>query len=439
MSYKTEETRALPNAVGPEKSILSSMMQDSDYLDKAIELGLNKHSFYVPAYGALFEVMQELHDKQIPIELVSFTQALKDRNLLENVGGSTEVAAIYTYSPTAAHFEHHAEIVIEKAQARELISKCTTLISKAYENEDISELLDASEREILSIRQQDDSAMHDWKELVEEVVNELESCIQGDIPITGLETRFQLLNTMTGGVKAPEMWVIAARPSMGKTSLMCNLVTDFMMKSANGLVFTLEMNAKQLARRIVYGKAKFNSTLLRPGFRPTNEEVQNIASTIRELVEKHVIIDDTPAISVDELRAKARRKKREENIKYIAIDYLQLMKGDKSNGREREIADISGGLKALAKELEIPVVVLAQLNRSPEKRSDGEPRMSDLRESGSIEADADLIGLLHRKGYYSGDDSDKDTVSAELIIAKSREGPTGSIPINFTKSSMNFH
>lgn len=445
--------RPLPHAIGPEKSILSSMMQEpTEYIGTAVEEHLAPSHFYIPSHGTLYETLLELYEKDQPIELVSLTQLLKDRNLLENLGGPGELTTIYTYSPTAAHFGHHLGIVKAKHILRSVISSCTDSISKAYDDpEDVQAFLDAVESKVFAIKE-DSEVQGETKvgDLIEGVIEVLQQFMHNERPLEGVSTKYTKLDEMSKGLKPGEMFIIAARPSMGKTSLMMNIVEHVAIdQDIPTLVFSCEMSAQQIVQRLLFSRARYSMANLRPGLQPTKEELQNILDASKQLKAAPLYIDDTPAIPIGDVRAKARRKKRDSDIGLIAVDYLQLMRSQSrqaEGSREREIAEISAGLKALAKELNIPIIVLAQLNRGPEQRG-GAPRMSDLRESGSLEQDADLIGLLYRQEYYDNPTSEGDEAElerdanegkAELIIAKNRNGPTGNVELTFLKQLMRF-
>lgn len=448
-----DATRALPHALGPEKSILSSMLQEPvEYIGASIEGHLTPEHFYVPSHGTLYKILLELYEKGQPIELVSLTQVLKDRSLLENLGGPAELTSIYTYSPTAAHFVHHLEIVKSKYVLRSVISSCTETIGKAYEDpENVQAFLDEVEAKVFSIKEGSEvQGEVRVRDLIGGVVEILEQFMAGERGLEGTPTRYPKLDEMSKGLKPGEMFIIAARPSMGKTSLMMNIVENVAIdQDVPTLVFSCEMSAQQIVQRLLFSRARYGMANLKPGLQPTKDELSRIMGASRDLSKAPLFIDDTPAIPIGDVRAKARRKKRDENIGLIAVDYLQLMRSNSrqaEGSREREIAEISSGLKAIAKELAIPVIVLAQLNRGPEQRG-GAPRMSDLRESGSIEQDADLIGLLYRQEYYNdptaeGDEAeaerDQNLGKAELILAKNRNGPTGNVELSFLKELMRF-
>lgn len=442
--------RASPHAVGPEKSILSSMLQDSvERIAQAIEVHLSPEHFYLPAHRTLFEFMLELYNAGIPIELVSLVQKLLDRGILDHVGGPGAVTDLYTYAPTHGHFRIHLQQVKDKHALRKMLEVSNATIARVYdEPEDVDAILDASETDLLAIRNlRENLAERTIIKSLEWAIEDFQQRVSGDTPIQGTATGYERLDLMTGGLKPGEMFVIAARPSMGKTSFMMNLVEHIAIDQGKpSMVFSCEMSQDQLVQRLLYGRSRFDASLLNRGHRPTVGELSRFKSAVNDIRNAPLIIDDTAGITISQLRAKARRAKREKGIQLIAIDYLQLMKSTSKQAqgsREREIAEISAGIKGLAKELHIPIIILAQLNRGPETRSGknvGVPRMSDLRESGSIEQDADLVGLLYRKDYYAATAEEKEEAAgqAELVLAKNRNGQTGHIPLTFIAPLMRF-
>jgi replicative DNA helicase len=445
-----DELTPPPHAIGPEKSVLSSMIQDpEEYIGRAVEGQLTAAHFYMPSHGKLFQVLVEHFESGKTVELVALSQYLMDRDLLDGIGGPSAITEIYTFAPTAAHFNSHLSIVKEKFILRNIIKSCTESITTAYDDpEDVQEFLDSVEQKVLEIREASEATEEmDVKTAVSEVMVYLQEFLAGDRGISGMTTGYGELDRMINGLKAPDMFVIAARPSMGKTSFMMNVVEHIAVTSDKpAMVFSCEMSTVQIVQRLVFSRARFEFQKLTKGYQPNKADLKRIKDSSEEVAKSKLFIDDTAGISINDLRAKARRKHRDEGISVIAIDYLQLMRSTSkqaSNSREREIAEISGGLKALAKELNVPVIVLAQLNRGPEGRTGsslGVPRMSDLRESGSIEQDADMVGLLYRKVYYADnqDDRDEDDGEAELVLAKNRNGPTGNIPLTFLPALMRF-
>jgi replicative DNA helicase len=443
-------TRALPHALGPEKSLLSSMLQDpQEYIGIAVEEKLTQEHFYLPSHSTLFGFLIELFEAGQQVELVSLVQRLLDRGLLDRVGGPATLTDLYTYAPSPGHFRHHLQHVKDKFVLRAIIKNSNEAIAQAYEAPDeVASLLDSVEAKMLAIRDgAETNKAPTIRQSVTEVIEQFQSLLAGEKGAQGISTGFSELDRMCSGLKAGEMFVVAARPSMGKTSFMMNIVEHVCIDQAKpSMVFSCEMSAFQLVQRLVFSRAKFAMSKLSRGYTPTKSDLRLIQRSTLDCSDAKLFIDDTPGISINELRAKARRKKRDEDIQFIAIDYLQLMKSrtkQAENSREREIAEISAGIKGLAKELAIPIVILAQLNRGPESRAGkslGVPRMSDLRESGSIEQDADMVGLLYRTAYYAEDAEEKEAEEgkAELVLAKNRNGETGHIPLTFVAELMRF-
>lgn len=443
-------TRALPHALGPEKSLLSSMLQDpQEYIGIAIEERLTSSHFYLPSHSTLFDFLIELFEGGQDIELVSLVQKLLDRGLLDRVGGPASLTDIYTYAPSPGHFRHHLQLVKDKFVLRSIIQNSNEAIAQAYDApSEVNDLLDNVEAKILAIRESSETNKAPTiKQSVDIVVEQLQQLMSGEKAQPGLTTGYDMLDRMSGGLKSGEMFVVAARPSMGKTSLMMNIVEHICVDLGKpGMVFSCEMSALQIVQRLVFSRAKFVASQISRGYTPTKSDLQRIQRAALEISNSKLIIDDTAGISINELRAKARRKKRDNQIEFIAIDYLQLMKSrtkQAEGSREREIAEISAGIKGLAKELDLPILILAQLNRGPEGRtgdSRGVPRMSDLRESGAIEQDADMVGLLYRTAYYADTEDEKQAEAgkAELVLAKNRNGETGHIPLTFVAEMMRF-
>lgn len=443
-------TRALPHALGPEKSLLSSMLQDpQEYIGTAIEEKLTAEHFYLPSHSTLFGFLIELFEGGHEVELVSLIQRLLDRGLLDRIGGPSALTDLYTYAPSPGHFRHHLQHVKDKFVLRSIIQNSNEAISQAYDSPDeVAGLLDSVEAKILAIREgAETNRAPTIKQSVNEVIEQFQKLLAGEKGAQGIKTGFDELDRKSSGLKAGEMFVVAARPSMGKTSFMMNIVEHICITEGKPtMVFSCEMSAYQIVQRLVFSRAKFAMSQLSRGYTPTKGDLQRIQRAAMETSTAKLFIDDTAGISINELRAKARRKKRDEDIQFIAIDYLQLMKSrtkQAEGSREREIAEISAGIKGLAKELGIPILILAQLNRGPEGRTGkniGVPRMSDLRESGSIEQDADMVGLLYRSAYYAEDDQERENKAGEanLVLAKNRNGETGDIPLTFVADLMRF-
>jgi replicative DNA helicase len=443
--------RALPHAVGPEKSILSSMLQDpQEFIGRAIEEKLTAEHFYLPAHSTLFSFLLELFAAGIEIELVSLVQQMLDRGLLDRVGGPSTVTDLYTYAPGNGHFSYHLQHVKDKFVLRSIILNSNEAIAQAYDSPDeVATLLDDVERKVMAIR---DSAASDRvptvKDSVHRVIDNFQRLIAGQKDSRGILTGFEELDRMTGGLKPGNMFVVGARPSMGKTSFMMNIVEHACFhEGIPTLVFSAEMERDEIINRLLFSRAKFATSQVSRGVNPDKGDLQRIKRVALEIAASKLYVIDTSGPSINYIRAAARRHKREHQIGLIAIDYLQLLKSTSKqaqNSREREIAEISAGVKGLAKDLGIPIIILAQLNRDAEKRgtakAHGKPRMSDLRDSGSIEQDADIVGLLYREAYYADDEEAKDASAgrAQIDIAKNRNGGTGTIPLTFIGELMRF-
>jgi replicative DNA helicase len=443
-------TRAMPHAQGPEKSILSSMLKDPEqWIGRAVEEGITRDHFYFPAHGILFDVLRELNGKGTEIELVSLVQLLHDRGLLDSIGGPAAVTDVFTYAPNAAHWAQHAALVKDKFTLRQIIRAGTAAVSEAFDNpEEVAQALDRAEAAMMAIRLGTETVqIHSIKQGVAAVFDRLRDLLAGKEDTRGILTGYPELDRMGKGLKPGEMFVVAARPSMGKTALMMNIVEHVAVTlQVPTLVFSCEMTAFQIVERLVFSRGRFDGSKVKSGFTPSKQDLQRLKRAGEEVATAPLYIDDTASLMIDTLRAKARRRKREAGIGFIAIDYLQLLKsGTKQaeNSREREIGQISAGIKALAKELDVPILVLAQLNRGPEGRTGsslGKPRMSDLRESGTIEQDADMIGLLYRAAYYAETIEERAELGgeSELILAKNRNGETGHVPLTFIAELMRF-
>ena len=446
-SYLPDIHRALPQSLDAEKGLLGSVLLSSTVLDDSIAQ-IDAGHFHLPAHQKIFELLVEMRNAGKPIDLISVTQTLADRNLLEEVGGASVVTDLLTFVPTAANADYYREILREKFLLRKVITVCTEYAARSYDEQgDVKNLLDEVEAKVLNIGDERFRAtMPSMKEMVNEAITSIEQLVNNKGGITGLSSGFRSLDNMTSGLHAGEMFVIAARPSMGKTALAMNIAEHVALDAGKPVaVFSLEMSSPQLVQRLLCSRARVNSSKLRDGF-IGKQELGSISSAAGLLSKAKMFVDDTPGLSILELRAKARRLKNREGIELVVIDYLQLLRSTSKraqDNRQIEIAEISYGIKALAKELKIPVIVLAQLNRNPESRtgdSKGRPRLSDLRESGSIEQDADVVGLLVREKYYAEDEEARKEAEgkATLIIAKQRNGPTGDVLLSFLEDYTRF-
>ncbi|MGZ4982932.1 MAG: replicative DNA helicase [Chthoniobacterales bacterium] len=437
--------RTLPHSLEAEQGVLGSMLISPREIIAEVVEKITEEYFYIPAHQTTYTVLVELWNAGQGIDLITFTQVLRDRNVLDAVGGASFVTSLFTFVPTAANVTYYLEIVREKYILRQIIAAATESVRRAYEEQDeVHALLDEVEQKIFAVGEDRfKGQLPTMKEQVMGALESIEKLWEQRGGITGISTGFHELDRMTNGLHDGEMIVIAARPSMGKTALAMNIAEHVAINGKLPVaVFSLEMSGQQLVQRLLCSRARVNLQKVREGFLPEHDfpKLTNAAS---KLAEAEIYIDDSAGLSILELRAKARRLKAQKNIQLIVIDYLQLLRSTTrraQDNRQLEISEISAGIKGLAKELKIPVIVLAQLNRQPEARSGGKPRLSDLRESGSIEQDADLVGLLVRPEIYEEDEEARAEKAgeAELIIAKQRNGPVGDIPLTFLKEFTRF-
>ncbi|MGZ5022906.1 MAG: replicative DNA helicase, partial [Chthoniobacterales bacterium] len=437
--------RTLPHSVEAEQGVLGSMLISPREIIAEVVEKITEEYFYIHAHQTTNTVLVELWNAGQGIDLITFTQVLRDRNVLDAVGGASFVTSLFTFVPTAANVTYYLEIVREKYILRQIIAAATESVRRAYEEQDeVHALLDEVEQKIFAVGEDRfKGQLPTMKEQVMGALESIEKLWEQRGGITGISTGFHELDRMTNGLHDGEMIVIAARPSMGKTALAMNIAEHVAINGKLPVaVFSLEMSGQQLVQRLLCSRARVNLQKVREGFLPEHDfpKLTNAAS---KLAEAEIYIDDSAGLSILELRAKARRLKAQKNIQLIVIDYLQLLRSTTrraQDNRQLEISEISAGIKGLAKELKIPVIVLAQLNRQPEARSGGKPRLSDLRESGSIEQDADLVGLLVRPEIYEEDEEARAEKAgeAELISAKQRNGPVGDIPLTFLKEFTRF-
>ena len=450
--------KSLPVSEDAERAVLSCMLKSQREKISDAQETLNPEFFYNPAHRRIYETLSALFDEFGKVDLITLTEELDRKKILDEVGGRSDVAALLDDVPTTAFFDHYAAILKDKFILRKIIETCTKCVQDAYgttgsgKDDDksgasVTELLDSIEKDVLSIRdaadkEKGDRSIHDHVLNVIEAIAEMHE--SGSSGLTGISSGLRDLDKITNGLQKSEMIVIAARPSMGKTSLAMNILENITMNSDNpqpAAFFSLEMSAEQIVQRLLCSRAQIDMQKLRSGFlsKPQLRQLMSVANGVGKAP---LLIDDSPMLTIMELRAKARRLHDEHNLKVIAIDYLQLLKSPGSGrqeSRQVEISEISAGIKALAKELKIPIIVLAQLNRQPDTRG-GKPKLSDLRESGAIEQDADFVGLLVRQEYYAEDDDERQTSAgrAVLHVAKQRNGPTGDIPLTFRKEMMRF-
>jgi replicative DNA helicase len=390
--------------------------------------------------------MVEMYDRKEPVDVITIQQRLKDRNQLEGVGGLPYISSLADAVPSAANLNYYVEIVREKYLLRRMIQTCTEVVSRMYDQEgEVDTLLDEIERDVLKINEErSESSTQTIKDLVHKAINTIEEYHQRQGMLTGLSTGYPDLDKMTSGLHGGEMIVLAARPSMGKTSLAMNMVEHAVVDQKLPVgVFSLEMTAESLVLRMLCSRARVNLRDIREGFL-AERDFPKLTGAAGKLAGAPLYIDDTPGLSILQLRARARRMFQQHGIKLFVVDYLQLLHSTarRAENRQQEIADISNGLKAIAKELNVPVIVLSQLNREVEREKNRKPRLSDLRESGAIEQDADLVALLYKA--TAGDDEEgvgreeSDAVPVVLLIAKQRNGPTGDVNLTFMKGYTRF-
>jgi replicative DNA helicase len=440
--------RTPPHSVEAEQGVLGSMLiSPREAIAECVEK-INEEYFYVPAHQTIYTALVELWNAGQAIDLITFTQILRDRNLLESVGGAAFVTSLFTFVPTAANVQYYLEIVRDKFILREIISASTESVRRAYEEQDeVNNLLDEVEQRIFAVGEDRfKGEMLSMKEQVMSTLESIEKLFENKGAITGVSTGFRDLDKLTSGLHSSEMIVIAARPSMGKTALAMNIAEHAAIEVKLPVaIFSLEMSAQQLVQRMLCSRARVNLANTRDGFL-AEADFPKLTHAASKLAEAKIFIDDSAGLSILELRAKARRLKAQQDVQLIIVDYLQLLRSTSrraQDNRQLEISEISAGLKGLAKELKIPIIVVAQLNRNPEIRTGsgkGVPRLADLRESGSIEQDADLVGLLVREEYYADSDEERTELEgkAELIIAKQRNGPIGQVKLTFLKKFTRF-
>src|SRR3984893_3964286 len=440
--------RTPPNSVEAEQGVLGSMLiSPRDAIAECVEK-INDEYFYVPAHQTIYNVLVDLWNAGEAIDLITFTQVLRDRNLLESVGGAAFVTSLFTFVPTAANVGYYIDIVRDKYILRQIIATSTESVRRAYEEqEEVNDLLDEVEQRIFAVGEDRfKGQMLSMKEQVMSTLESIEKLFENKGAITGVSTGFRDFDKLTSGLHSSEMIVIAARPSMGKTALAMNIAEHAAIQLKLPVaIFSLEMSAQQLVPRMLCSRARVNMAKTRYGFL-SEADFPKLTNAASKLAEAKIFIDDSAGLSILELRAKARRLKAQQDVQLIVVDYLQLLRSTSrraQDNRQLEISEISAGLKGLAKELKIPIIVVAQLNRNPEIRTGsgkGVPRLADLRESGAVDQDADRVGLLIREEYYADSDEERTELEgkAELIIAKQRNGPIGQVKLTFLKDFTRF-
>ena len=432
--------RIPPNDQEAELAVLASMLFDREAIAVAHEI-LRGEDFYRPDNQIIYETMVELFSRSIPVDIVTLSDKLAEKGMLEQVGGRDKISDLAAAHYTSANIKRHSEIIAEKSVLRQLIKSANSIANASYEaQEDIAAIMERAEKSMFDISQR--SSVSDFEHIGDVVVaanQKLEELFENQGSITGVPTGFTDFDRRTAGLQPAEMILIGARPSMGKTAFLLNIMThaaiDCKVPTA---FFSLEMANHQLVNRVLSAYAGVDAQRLRTG-QLIDEDWVRIAETIPSIAGAPIYLDDTPGLSVTELRSKCRRLKMEKGLGLIVIDYLQLMTAPASarpESRQQEISDISRSLKAVAKELNVPVLVAAQLSRAVEGRSDKRPMLSDLRESGAIEQDADVVAFLYRDEYYNKETLKKG--EAEVIIAKQRNGPVGTVELMYLGNQTRF-
>jgi replicative DNA helicase len=432
--------RLPPQNIEAEQAVLGAIFLEPSSLTLASEL-LIPEDFYRAAHQKIFNSMLNLSDRGEPIDLVTVTADLADQKILEEIGGVSYLSDLANSVPTAANIEYYAKIVEEKSILRRLIRTATHIASEGYaREEDVDGLLNEAEKSILEVAQRKNTgAFQNIKDVLVQTYDNIEMLHNRKGDITGIPTGFTELDRMTAGFQRNDLIIVAARPSVGKTAFALNIAQNVATKTdENVAIFSLEMGADQLVMRMLCAEGNINAQNLRTGTL-TPEDWGKLTMAMGSLSNAGIYIDDTPGIRVSEIRAKCRRLKQESGLGMVLIDYLQLIQGSgRGNGenRQQEVSEISRSLKALARELKVPVIALSQLSRGVEQRQDKRPMMSDIRESGSIEQDADIVAFLYRDDYYDRETENKNII--EIIIAKQRNGPVGTVQLAFVKEYNKF-
>lgn len=428
-----------PQNLEAEMAVLGSMLLDEEAIAVAID-SLGGDSFYKDSHRKIFEAILALYNANKAVDLITLTDELKNSGALDQVGGVSFLAALTNSVPTAANINHYVNIVKEKSILRTLINNATKIVSLCYESEDnIDQVVDSAEKFIFEVTNRKMQGSYlPIKEIVRDSIETIDKLYQKKAHVTGIPTGYIDFDMKTAGLQASDLIVIAGRPSMGKSALAIGIAEYAgIMEKIPLAIFSLEMSKEQLVQRMLCAHARVDAHNVRTGYLATSDWPR-LTAAAGKLSEAPIFIDDTPAISVMELRAKARRLKAQQNIELIILDYLQLMRGSSTNteNRQQEISEISRSLKALARELGVPLIAISQLSRAVESRTDHRPQLSDLRESGAIEQDADVVVLILREEYYNPSPDNQGV--AEVMIAKQRNGPVGSLKLTFIKEYTRF-
>jgi replicative DNA helicase len=442
-----QDPKQQPQALEAEMAVLGSMLIEREAAEKALDL-LHETDFYGPAHRRIFKACGELFNAGQAVDLVTVSESLRTRGQLDEIGGQSALAELVHKVTTAAHVEYYARMVKDKAILRELINAATNVVSACYASEkEPKQLLDEAQASVLKVSERQTlTGVVEAKDIVHEVVEQIEKAVHSKQAVTGVPTGLTAFDKMTTGFQKSDLILIAARPSQGKTALAQNIISHVVLRAKLPvLFFSLEMNRHAIMQRFIAAEAKVNLKDIRTGYF-RRDRWQDLTTAAASFAEAPLFINDNPGMTVFSVRAIARQlqsrlrsEKREMGM--VVIDYLQLLRGGggRNENRQQEVSEISRGLKQLARELNVPVIALSQLSRASEDKTrlDNRPKLSDLRESGSLEQDADLVAMIHREGYYKPNDPTLEK-KAEIIIAKQRQGPTGSVPVVFERDITRF-
>ena len=424
--------KIMPHSMEAEQAVIGSMLMDRDAMESALEI-LQPDDFYGRQYGTLFQAIRELNTENKPVDLVTLQERLKENNVPEELAGMDFIREVLGSVPTSANVKYYAKIVKEKSLMRRLIRTTEEITAQCYQGTDnVEALMDSTEKKIFNLMQSRGGG--DFTPIRQVVINALErieAASKQNGSITGVSTGFIDLDYQTSGMQPSDLILVAARPSMGKTAFVLNMAQHMAFRdNITTAIFSLEMSKEQLVNRLFSLESKVDAQVLRNG-RLEDSDWERLIESAEIIGNSNLIIDDTPSISIAELRSKCRKYKMEMNLGVIIIDYLQLMSGSSggksSTSRQQEISDISRSLKAVARDLNVPVIALSQLSRAVEQRDDKRPMLSDLRESGAIEQDADVVMFIYRDDYYNKESEKKNI--AEIIVAKQRNGPVGTVEL----------
>jgi replicative DNA helicase len=436
----TELLTVPPQHIEAEESLLSAILVDNTALLEVVEI-LSAEDFYRTAHQRIFAAMTDLFNRGEPVDVITLNNSLKEKGQLEAVGGAAYLARLLDAVPLAVNAQHYARIVHDKAVLRRLIEKANAITKRCFQEQGgADDIIDFAESAIFEITdKQARQAFYPLSKLIDSSIDFLEEKQKNKSLVTGVPTGFTLIDNLTSGLQNSDLIILAARPSMGKTALALNIARNAAVDSGVPVaVFSLEMSKEQLSLRLLCAEARIDSSRLRSGFF-SMDDWERLTDAAGVLSAAPIFIDDSASLSAMEVRAKARRLKMDKNIGLIVVDYLQLMQGRASaERRDLEISEISRSLKALAKEINLPVIALSQLNRMLEQRNDKRPRLSDLRESGALEQDADVVAFIYRDEVYNKEETNPHKGTAEIILAKQRNGPTGDVLLTFLSAYTRF-